>query len=136
MEGLHGGLERRRGAQPGSIRGRGEAVQERRGRSQSRMSQVLGQEDGVMSSKTGCQGDKPVGWAREGGMVAHVQGQFSCGRDADLSTQAVTKAQRFDGRAHANAEPEDRPLGTRHLSARQGAGDLEKNQRKSGQMRQ
>ena len=97
---------------------------------------MLGQEDGVISSKTGCQGDELVGWAREGGIVAHVQGQFSCRRDADLSTQAVTKAQRFDRRAHANAEQEDRPLGTQHLSARQGAGDLEKNQRKSGQMRQ
>lgn len=64
---------------------------------------MLGQEAGVVSSKTGCQGEEPVGWAREGGVVAHLQGQFSCRRDAGLSTLEVTKAQRFDRRAHLNA---------------------------------
>lgn len=69
----------------------------------------MGQEHGVINSKTGCQGDELVGWAREGGVVAHVQGQFSFRRDAGLSTQAVTKARRFDRRAHANAKRKTDP---------------------------
>lgn len=50
------------------------------------MSQELGQQDGAVSSKTGCKGEEPVGWEQEGGALTRVKGRSVAGGKSRLGS--------------------------------------------------